>query len=42
MPLREMHEADDFGNNSDINQLWELRAIEKATGSEASPSSSTW
>ena len=40
--LKEMHEADDFGNNSDINQLCsELRAIEKATGSEEVPSSST-
>ena len=40
--LKEMHEADDFGNNADINQLCsELRAIEKATGSEEVPSSST-
>ena len=40
--LKEMHEADDFGNNADINQLCsELRAIERATGSEEFPSSST-
>ena len=40
--LKEMHEADDYGNNSDIIKLCgELRATERATGSEEVPSSST-
>ena len=40
--LKEMHEAEDFGNRSDINQLCsELRAIDRAIGSEEVPSSST-
>ena len=40
--LKEMHEADDYGNNSDIIKLCsELRSIERAIGSEEIPSSST-
>ena len=40
--LKEMHEADDYGNNSDIIKLCsELRSIERAIGSEEVPSSST-
>ena len=39
--LKGMHEADDFGNNSDIKQLCiELRAIDGGTVSEEAPSSS--
>ena len=39
--LKGMHEADDFGNNSDIKQLCiELRAIDGGTVSEEVPSSS--
>ena len=39
--LKGMHEADDYGNNSDINQLCsELRQVEGGAGSEEVPSPS--
>ena len=40
--LKGMHEADDFGNNSDINQLCaELRAVDGGTVANNAPSAST-
>ena len=37
--LKGMHEAEDYGNNSDINQLCsELRQVEEGAGSEEVPS----
>ena len=39
--LKGMHEAEDYGNNSDINQLCsELRRVEGGAGSEEVPSPS--